>query len=255
MRNRRLKIGKFVWAILFCLGGYTSFADPLADSAAKAYSKQQYKQSITFYEKILAGGNTSSALYYNLGNAYYKDNQLGKAIYNYELAKKLSPNDDDIKNNLQIANSKIIDKIESKENFFAGAIRSGVYTLFSTNGWARVTIFSLLFGLVFLFIFIVSKNLLLKRSGFFISVICLVIFLTSFSIGYAALHDLTKKTRAIVTGQVVQVLSAPTDGSKSKFSLHEGTKLTVLSTNDEWTSVQLANGNEGWIRTRQLGLF
>ena len=69
------------------------------------------------------------------------------------------------------------------------------------------------------------------------------------------MHDLNKKTQAIVTSQVVQVRNAPTAQSKAKFSLHEGTKLNVLSTNEEWTSIQLANGNEGWIRTQELGLF
>ena len=246
---------KIVLILLFCLNVSAFFANPLADSAAIYYSKQQYKQSIISYEKILAEGNTSSNLYYNLGNAYYKDNQLGKAIYYYELAKKLNPNDDDIKNNLQLANSKIIDKIESKENFFAGAIKSGIYTLFSTNGWARVNIISLVLGLAFIFLFIISKNIFLKRTGFWLGTICTISFFASFSVGYAALHNLNKKTQAIVTSQVVQVLNAPTSHGKSKFSLHEGTKLTVLSTNDEWTSIQLANGNEGWIRTQELGLF
>lgn len=247
---------KSVWlGLIFCLISFTFFADPLADSAAIYYSKQQYKQSASTYEKILQSGNTSYALYYNLGNAYYKSEQLGKAIYYYELAKKLNPNDDDIKNNLKLANSKIIDKIESKENFFAGVIKSELYTLFSTNGWASVTIVLLALGLGAFLLFFASGNLLLKRSGFLLGAICIILFFVSFSIGFAAQRDLNKKTQAIVTSQVVQVLNAPTSGGKAKFSLHEGTKLNVLSTNNDWTSVQLANGNEGWIRTQDLGLF
>jgi tetratricopeptide (TPR) repeat protein len=245
-----------MWLTLaLCLASLFICASPLSDSAFKAYTKQEYKKSINFYEAILAEGKASAPLYYNLGNAYYKDNQLGKAIYYYELAKKLNPNDDDIKNNLVLANTKLIDKIESKENFFAGAIKSGVYTLFSTNGWARLNIISLLLALGFFFLFIISKNLLLKRSGFLLGAICIITFIASFSVGYAALHNLNKKSQAIVTNQVVQVMSAPTAQAKPKFSLHEGTKLNVLSTNEEWTSIQLANGNEGWIHTPELGLF
>lgn len=232
-----------------------TFSNSTIDSASIYYSKQKYKQAIVSYEKILSEGKTSSALYYNLGNAYFKNDQLGKAIYYYELAKKLSPNDDDIKNNLQLSNTKIIDKIESKENFFAGAIKSGIYTSFNTTGWARLNIFSLVGALLFVFVFIISKNIFLKRSGFWLATICTVTFFASFSVGYAALHNLNKKTQAIVTSEVVQVRNAPTAQSKAKFSLHEGTKLNVLSTNEEWTSIQLANGNEGWIRTQDLGLF
>jgi tetratricopeptide (TPR) repeat protein len=251
--SQKLKSVFLLITFYFC--SVTYGGNPLVDSAAIYYSKQQYKQSASTYEKVLQAGNTSYALYYNLGNAYYKSEQLGKAIYYYELAKKLNPNDDDVKNNLKIANSKIIDKIESKENFFAGVIKSELYALFSTNGWASVTIVLLALGLGAFLLFFTSDNLLLKRGGFLLGALSIILFFVSFSIGYAAQRDLNKKTQAIVTSQVVQVLNAPTAGGKAKFSLHEGTKLNVLSTNNDWTSVQLANGNEGWIRTQDLGLF
>ncbi|MGZ3902947.1 MAG: tetratricopeptide repeat protein [Bacteroidia bacterium] len=251
----KLKGLKFSFALLLCILVNGLFAGTPVENAADAYSKQEYKKAIEIYESIVAGGEASAPLYYNLGNAYYKDNQLGKAIYYYELAKKINPNDEDIKNNLQLANSKLIDKIETKENFFAGAIKSGLYTLLSTNGWARLNIVSLVFALGSFFVFIISENLLLKRSGFLLGALFTVTFLVSFGIGYASLRNLNKKSQAVVTAQVVQVMNAPTTHAKPKFSLHEGTKLNVLSTNDEWTSVQLANGNEGWIKTQQLGLF
>lgn len=227
----------------------------LADSAQKAYEKQQFGVAANYYERILAGGQTSAKLHYNLGNAYYKDNQLGKAIYQYELAKKLDPRDEDIKNNLRIANSKILDKIEGKENFLAGAIKSGLYTMHTTTGWAWLSIGLVVFTVFCLIGFIVSTKLLLKRVFFWLSLISAVKFVVVLLVGFGALHEQNKKTRAIVTAPVVQVLNAPNESGKAKFSLHEGTKLTVLSTNEEWTSVQLANGNEGWIRTKELGLF
>jgi len=227
----------------------------LADSAQKAYEKMRYKDAINFYEKILTEGETSANLYYNLGNAYFKDNQLGKAIYNYERAKKLNPGDEDIKMNLKLANSKAIDKIEAKENFLAGAIKSGIYTMFSTSGWAWLSVLAAFFTLLCVALFIVSKSLLFKRIFFWLGLAGAIKFVLVVSIGFAALHDLEKKTQAIVTSQVVQVLNAPNESGKAKFSLHEGTRLCVLSTNDDWTSVQLANGNEGWIRTSELGLF
>jgi len=241
--------------VLFCLNVTTLFANNLADSAAKAYQRKEYKLSISLYEKILAEGQTSANLYYNLGNAYFKNEALGKAIYNYELAKKLNPTDEDIKNNLRIANSKLIDKIDSKENYFVGAIKSGVYALFSTTGWAWLTISTLFIALLFFSVFIVSGNLILKRASFWLGSLSVVAFFISFAIGVAALHNLNKRTQAVVTSEVIQVLNAPDATGKPKFSLHEGTKLIVLSSTNEWASVQLANGNEGWVRTQELGLF
>jgi tetratricopeptide (TPR) repeat protein len=227
----------------------------LADSAQKAYEKQQFKQAIAYYERVAAAGQVSAKLYYNSGNAYFKDNQLGRAIYNYELARKLDPRDEDIKTNLKIANSRIIDKIEGKENFLAGAIKSGVYTMHTPTGWAWLSIGLVVFTLICMVAFIVSQKLLLKRIFFWLAIAGGLKFIIVLGIGFAATHELNKKSQAIVTTQVVQVLNAPNESGKAKFSLHEGTKLTVLSTNEEWTAIQLANGNEGWIRTKELGLF
>ena len=244
-----------VLCALLLLVGIRLPAQGLADSARKAYEQSHFKQAIGYYERILSEGEASANLYYNLGNAYYKDGQPGKAIYNYELARKLNPTDDDIKTNLRIANSKIVDKVDGKENFLAGAIKSGVYGLFTTSGWAWLSIIAVAFTLFCIAGFIVSSKLFFKRVFFWLGLLGAIKFVLVFSIGYAALHNLNKKTQAIVIAQVVEVLNAPNESGKAKFSLHEGTKLSVLSTNEEWSSVQLANGNEGWVKTKDLGLF
>ena len=240
---------------LFLLSSVSIFSNTLADSAIAAYSKKEYKKAITCYESILKEGNTSSSLYYNLGNAYYKDNQLGKAIYTYELANKLNSTDGDIKNNLHIANSKIIDKIDAKENLFTNAIKSGLYGLFSTTGWAYVTISCLLLAALLFVLFVSTGNVVLKRVGFWTGSLFVIGFVFSLTVGYAALHNLNKKTQAIIISPEVKVFSEPNATSKSKFSLHEGTKVNVLSINPDYTAIQLANGNEGFIATPDLGLF
>jgi hypothetical protein len=194
-------------------------------------------------------------LHYNLANAYFKDNQLGKAIYNYELAKKLNPTDGDIKNNLRIANTKVIDKIDSKENFFANTIKTGLYSLFSTTGWAYVTVVCLLLAAIFFILFSITDNVVLKRVGFWSGGLFVIGFVFSMVVGYAALHELHKNTQAIIISQEVAVLPEPNATAKTKFNLHEGTKVNVLSVNGDYTAIQLANGNEGFIATKDLGLF
>ena len=231
-----------------------SFAFAQNDAVA-AYNNKEYKKVITYYENILKEGKTSTALYYNLGNAYYKDNQLGKAIYNYELANKLNPTDGDVKNNLRIANTKVIDKIDAKENMFTNAIKSGLYGMFSTTGWAYATIICLLVAALLFVLFVSTGNVVLKRVGFWTGSLFLIGFVFSLTIGYAALHNLNKKAQAIVISPEVKVFSEPNATSKSKFSLHEGTKVNVLSINPDYTAIQLANGNEGFIVTPDLGMF
>lgn len=223
--------------------------------AEKAYSNKDYKQAIALYESILKEGSISYKLHYNLGNAYYKNNELGKAIYNYELANKLQPNNKDVKMNLKIANEKTIDKIESKENFFIIAIKSGLVNALSTTGWAWFSIFSLIGCLVFAFVFFISNQLLFKRLGFFLSGVSLVVFIASMVLGFSALEDKKEVNFAIVTNRESKIHEEPNVTSKTKFSLHEGTKVSVLETNPEWTNIKLENGNEGWLKTSEVGLF
>ncbi|HEX7415180.1 MAG TPA: BatD family protein, partial [Bacteroidia bacterium] len=255
--NLKFKIqnSKFILLTLSFLLFYSFCFAQNADSAAIAYSKKEYKKAINQYELILKEGNTSAMLHYNLGNAYFKDNQLGRAIYNYELATKLSPNNDDIKNNLRIANSKVIDKIETKESFFVNIIKTSLYTLFSTTGWAKLTITCLLLTALLFALFVSTTNILLKRIGFWAGTLFVIGFVISFVIGNAALHQLRKNTQAIIISQEAAVLTEPNAAAKTKFNLHEGTKVNVLSATADYTAIQLANGNEGFIATKDLELY
>lgn len=233
-----------------------SFANiDLQAKAEKLYSEKKYKEVIETYETILKEGLVSYKLYYNLGNAYYKNNELGKAIYNYELANKLQPNNKDVKTNLRIANEKTIDKIESKENFFIGVLKSGLVNSLSTNGWAWLSIFSLTGSLVLAFLFFTTKHLFLKRIGFFLSALSFIVFIGSMLLGFTAINDKQVINFAVIINHESKIHEEPTLDSKSKFNLHEGTKVNVLDTNTDWTNIKLENGNEGWIKTRDLGLF
>ena len=234
----------------------SSFASrDLEVKAEKAYGEKNYKEVISSYEAILKGGLTSYKLYYNLGNAYYKNNELGKAIYNYELANKLQPNNQDIKTNLRIANEKTIDKIESKENFFIGAIKSGLVNSLSTTGWAWCSIFSLVGTLALAFLFFTSSQIALKRIGFFLSGLSFIVFIVSMLMGFTSLEDKQVTNFAIILNRESKIHEEPNNTSTSKFSLHEGTRVSVLESNPEWTNIKLENGNEGWIKTTDVGLF
>lgn len=233
-----------------------SFASTILEQKAeKAYANKNYKEAIAIYEQFAKGGFQSYKLYYNLGNAYYKNNQLGKAIYNYELAKKLQPNNEDIKTNLRIANEKKIDDIECKENFFLGAIKSGLVSVLTTTGWAWLSIASCIIFLILTFSFIASNKVSVKRLSFFGGVIFLIVFVSSMALGFMALRNKTQINFAIITSREVKIFEEPNTGSTSKFSLHEGTKVKVLDVYDKWTNIKLENGNEGWVKTADVGLF
>ncbi|MES2514532.1 MAG: tetratricopeptide repeat protein [Bacteroidota bacterium] len=246
---------KIIVITLLFAYGFSFAGSGLQEKAEKAYGDKNYKEAISFYESILKEGAVSYKLYYNLGNAYYKNNEIGKAIYSYELANKLEPNNQDIKNNLRIVNQKTIDKIESKENFFIGAIKSGLVTSLSTTGWAWLSIISLSLALMMAFMFFVANKMILKRIGFFLSGISLIIFIGSMVLGFTDLNDKRIIKFAIILNRESKIHEEPTANSASKFSLHEGTRVSVLEANATWTNIKLENGNEGWVKTTEVGLF
>jgi len=99
--------------ICFFLFAASAYSNHFLEKAEKAYDSKKYKEAITSYEKLISDGYKSYQLYFNLGNSYYRNNDLGKAIYYYELARKIEPNDEDVRINLAISSGKTTDKIDS----------------------------------------------------------------------------------------------------------------------------------------------
>lgn len=231
-----------------------SFCNDLKD-AEKAYDSKNFKISIHHYQKLINEGYKSYQLYFNLGNSYYRNNELGKAIYYYELASKSNPADDDIKINLAIATSKTIDKVNSKENFFITAIKTNILLSFSTFTWSIFTISFISLASILFFIFINSNNILIKRISFIGTCFCFILFTLSYFLGYTSLKSKSENKFAIITSKEIKILNEPTISGISKFNLHEGTKIRIVENKGEWILIKLDNGNEGWIKTTDVGII
>ena len=233
---------------------FNSFCNDLKD-AEKAYDSKNFKISIHHYQKLINEGYKSYQLYFNLGNSYYRNNELGKAIYYYELASKSNPADDDIKINLAIATSKTIDKVNSKENFFITAIKTNILLSFSTFTWSIFTISFISLASILFFIFINSNNILIKRISFIGTCFCFILFTLSYFLGYTSLKSKSENKFAIITSKEIKILNEPTISGISKFNLHEGTKIRIVENKGEWILIKLDNGNEGWIKTTDVGII
>lgn len=244
----------YIFICAFCFSVQAYGNDQLRD-AEKAYDSKKYKQAISSYEQLVKDGYRSYQLYYNLGNAYYRNNELGKAIYNYELARKIDPNDEDVRINLGIASSKTIDKIDSKENFFITAVKTNILSSFGTAAWAWLTIGSLFLAALLFFVFINSPVLLVKRIAFLFSCVMVIGFVFTYFLGYSALKAKLENKFAIVVSKEVKIMNEPTVSATSKFSLHEGTKIRVVENNGDWLLIKLDNGNEGWVKIADVGII
>lgn len=237
------------------IGASALNASKCADSAALYYMKSDYKNAIRCYESLLKSGQTSWKLHYNLANSYYKNNQLGYAIFHYELANKLDVGNEDVKTNLKIANSKLIDKIETKENFFFSNVKGSLIGFFSIDGWAWFGILISVLMCVSFLTFYLSKKPIIRKTTFWFGSILFISIIISQIMGYSALNFEKKESCAIVLEKTGKVHTSPGENNPTTFSLHEGTKVIVLEKTSEWISIQLSNGNEGWMKRSQLGLF
>lgn len=238
--------------LLFSLAGRSN---ELLSKAEKAYDSKKYKEAIESYEKLIAGGFKSYQLYFNLGNAYYRNNDIGKAIYYYELARKVEPNDEDVRINLGIASSKTTDKIDSKENFFISAVKTNLLSSFTTTTWAWLTIFCIAGASILFFVFVNSGTLVIKRISFLLSCVLVVFFFITYFLGYSAVKARYENKFAIVLSKEIKIMNEPTSMAKMKFALHEGTKIRVVENNGDWLLIKLDNGNEGWVKVGEVGII
>ena len=222
----------------------------LADSA---YSAGDYATAVDAYERLLADGGESAVLYYNLGNAYYKEDDMARAILNYERALRLDPSNKDIRFNLDLARSKTIDRVSERVEIFFVRWFHSFANMLPLDAWAWVAIVLFLLFVCSLALFIFGRGRGLKRLFFILACIFLVLSLCANGIGYSQKHRLTVRDTAIVMEPSVVVRSTPSASGTELFVLHEGRKVTIKDNSmNAWKEIELEDGNVGWIEAKSL---
>ena len=231
---------------------------PLAASAAtkekadSLYAAEHYQEAAKQYEALLKQG-VSSDLYYNLGNCYYRMDDITRAVLNYERAQLLSPGDRDIRLNLQMARSKTIDKIVPESEMFFVTWYHSLVNLMSVDGWARMALVSLVIAIILALAYLFSDRIWLRKVGFFVGLLFLVVFALSNLFAYQQKQALVERSGAIVIRSAATVKSTPANNGTDLFILHEGTKVTITdNTMKEWCEIRVADGKEGWLPTKDL---
>ena len=236
----------------------TSFFSPLTSHAVtkaeadSAYVRGQYQQAIAQYEELLKQG-ASADLYYNLGNAYYRTENIPEAVLNYERALLLSPGDRDIRFNLQIARSKTFDKIVPESEMFFVTWYRALVNLTSVDGWARTALISLALTIILLLVYLFSERLWLRKAGFFGGVALLLLFVVANIFAWQQKKELLNRKGAIIFAPAVTVKSTPAANGTDLFILHEGTKVEITDGSmKEWKEIRIADGKEGWIEAKHI---
>ncbi len=224
----------------------------LAAQAAKEYNSKAYTEAISTYSKIIAGGYESYALYYNLGNAYFRTNELAEAVYYYEKALKFAPHNEDIIHNIEVVNSKLTDKVEKVPELFYKRWWKGVLNLMSIDTFATVNILLLSLSLLLFALYIALPGLLIRKISFWGGLFLLLLFTIGAIAASQQNHYLNNHHEAIIFTETVNIKSSPDENSKDIFVLHEGTKVTLLDLVAEWQEIRIANGSIGWIKNSDI---
>lgn len=229
--------------------------DALFNRATDAYNNGDYEKAIENYNGILENGQHSAALYFNLGNAYYKLNQIAPSIYNYEKALLLSPSDQEIKNNLSYAQNMTLDAIEVMPETGLAKIYKSLTGFLSFDQWSYVAIgFMLLFVALYI-AFYYFNYALHKRIAFVTGIISLLISLMTVVFAFIQYNDFMADQPAIIFDNEVGIKSEPNQGSQEIFVLHEGTKVNVLDELNEWKKIKIVDGKTGWIPSESIKLL
>lgn len=243
------------YILLFFFIGLSAQNDKVFDQANALYNEGKFAEAIDRYELILDTDKHSSELYFNIANAHYKLNNVGPSVYYYEKALALKPDDKDIINNLAFANNMRIDAIDNLPEVGLSRFVKKVTNSLSFDAWAKVSVALVLFFVVFYLLYYFTFQTGKKRFYFVSSTLSIILAFIALVITFYNYDVVKNKNPAIVFAQESQVKSEPNLRSDEAFTLHEGTKVQVLDTVNNWKKIKLSDGKTGWIPDEDIKLL
>lgn len=241
----------YILSFLLSLGGFAQ-NQTLFEQGNTLYNQGKYAEAIDKYKAILETKNHSAALYFNLANAHYKLNNIAPSIYYYEKALQLNPNDPDIKNNLAFAKNMTIDAIDAVPDAGFSKLIKNITGIMGFDNWAKVAVASVILFVLLFLVYYFTYSTFKKRLAFVSSNLFLFIAILSVVIAFHKYNVYQNDKEAIVFAQEATIKSEPNTRSNEVFRLHEGTKVKILDTINQWKKIKLADGKTGWIENDNI---
>jgi len=243
----RQRTAGFLACLLLLLVSATLGADGSPsgfEAANKLYEEGKFADAATAYDRLIQSGQVSAALYFNLGNAWFKSGQMGRAIAAYRRAEQITPRDPDVRANLQFARNQV-----QGPTLPSNAWRRwlGQLTLNEWSALAAVALWAL-----FLLLGVVQWRPSLKatlRAPILVSAAAVVLLGACLGI---ALYQQRSFMIAVVIKPEAIVRYGWLDVSQTAFSVHDGAELRVLDQNNDWLQVTPGPLRSGWIRRDQV---
>lgn len=250
---KNMKSITLVLFTVFCsLISFAQTNEKLFALATDNYQKGQCEEAIRQYQQIIARGSESSALYYNMANAYYKLNKVPESIYYYEKALKLDPKNTAAKNNLTFAKQMTVDAITPLPKTWLQQLSDSITGLFELHTWAILSIIAIWGVVVFFLCYYFVVYTALKRTFFTLLLVTIVIAIGTYSIAHYKQQQIANEQYAILFEKTVRIFAEPNAYSSDVLELHEGTKVAIVGQENDWLQIQLANGKTGWTKSSNL---
>ncbi len=228
-------------------------ADSLWTAGVEAYARGDWADAGQSWTAILDLGLESADLYYNIGNACFREGDLAHAILGYERALRLDPSHSDARFNLDFARAGLQDKIESVPVFFLSVWMRDLCRLMSSDVWAVLGVILFALTLAMTLLLLLGRTGAARKTGFALGIVSLLLCILSVSMSLSQKADYQKEDSAIVVKAVSPVKSSPSaESAKDLFILHEGTKVRLLDEVGSWRNIELSDGRQGWMRSSDL---
>lgn len=244
------KVVLFLWLTLQYLG---LAANPASFEAAnQSYQNGDYTEAIQQYEALLGEDYLSADLHYNLGSAYFRKNELAKAVLHFEKAALLAPRDQSIQHNLDVIRKKLPDQLDVIPDFFVSKWWTSTQQLAGPCIWAGICLLIVWAGGAGFILWVRGKNRKLRKQGFILGLVLSILSFLPMALGFSAAKAQKHSGRAVLMAAETSLKSAPDEMSEDILTLHAGTSLILLDEIGEWKKIRLCNGEEGWLEVKSL---
>ncbi len=225
---------------------------PDIEKAAELYKKNDFSGAAELYNSILKSQGESAEIYYNLGNCYYKLNETALSVLNYERALRIRPYFEDAKNNLELAQAKVVDNIVEVPDFFIKNWTNLLVKYLLPDEWFFISLILFVVALIAVFLFLFSGSYSIRKMSFYAGVVIFALSVVTLVFSGIRKNQLLHHDEAVIISGVVIVKSSPDRSGTDLFQLHEGTKVKVKGTLGNWSEIKIGNGDIGWIETENI---
>jgi len=238
---------------VFCLNPVRAWdPDSTILTGNEHYVNNEFELAVSAYQSVVDSGYESAALYFNLGNACFKTNQLTLALVNYERALILDPRDKEILNNQELARSFLTDEIDVLPEFVIRKWYTSMVQMLRSDQWALISLVSFITALVLFLSYLFSGRIGIRKLSFWLAITLLVSSGVSFGFSHKKKQIDTGHNIALILSPSVTVKSSPDESGTDIFQLHEGTRVIIVDELGEWREIKISDGNQGWVRLADL---